>query len=107
MTKRQLEIPSELLSFLKTLHPGIKRKIKAGLKEITANPSIGKVLKDELEGLRSYRVGRYRIIYKDVSSILEIIEIGEREKVYEDTLRKLVREKHELHHKYNHKHLKS
>ncbi len=97
MTKRQLEIPSELLSFLKTLHPEIKRKIKAGLKEISTNPSSGKVLKDELEGLRSYRVGRYRIIYKDVSSILEIIEIGERERVYEDIAKKLLSAKYELH----------
>ena len=90
-------MPSDLLAFLKSLHPDIKRKIKAGLKYIMLQPSSGKSLKDELEGLRSYRVGRYRIIYRDVTSILEIIEIGEREKVYEDTLKKLAQEKNELH----------
>jgi len=93
LTKRLLKIPTDTLSFLRTIHPDIKRKLKAGLKEITMYPSAGKSLKDELEGLRSYRVGRYRIIYRDVSSILEIIEIGEREKVYEDTLKKLIRGK--------------
>ena len=91
MTKRQLKIPSDTLSFLKTLHPDIKRKIKAGLKEIALNPSSGKSLKDELEGLRSYRIGRYRIIYRDVVSVLEIIEIGEREKIYEDTLKRFLK----------------
>ncbi|TAL26125.1 MAG: hypothetical protein EPN94_03855 [Nitrospirae bacterium] len=90
-------MPSDLLAFLKSLHPDIKRKIKAGLKYIMLKPSSGKSLKDELEGLRSYRVGRYRIIYRDVTSILEIIEIGEREKVYEDTLKKLAQEKNDLH----------
>jgi len=93
LTKRLLKIPSETLAFLRTIHPDIKRKLKAGLKEITLVPSAGKFLKDELEGLRSYRVGRYRIIYRDTPSILEIIEIGEREKIYEDTLKKLVRGK--------------
>lgn len=91
MTKRQLKIPSDMLSFLKTLHPDVKRKIKAGLKEIALNPSNGKSLKDELEGLRSYRVGRYRIIYRDVASVLEIIEIGERDKIYEDTLKRFLK----------------
>lgn len=80
-----------MLSFLKTLHPDVKRKIKAGLKEIALNPSNGKSLKDELEGLRSYRVGRYRIIYRDVASVLEIIEIGERDKIYEDTLKRFLK----------------
>ena len=91
MIKKKLKVSSELLSFLRTLHPDIKRKIKAGLKDIALNPSNGKVLKDELEGLRSYRIGWYRIIYREVPSFLEIIAIGERERIYEDTVRKLLK----------------
>lgn len=93
MTKRRLKIPADTLSFLKTLHPDIKRKIKAGLKEITSNPTSGKSLKEELEGLRSCRIGRYRIIYRGALSVLEIIAVGEREKIYEDTVKKLFKEK--------------
>lgn len=93
MIKKHLKIPSELLSFLRTLHPDVKRKIKAGLKDIALNPSGGKILKDELEGLRSYRLGAYRIIYREALSFLEIIAIGERERIYEDTIKRLLKEK--------------
>ena len=93
MIIKHLKIPSELLAFLRTLHPDIKRKIKAGLKEVALNPSSGKVLKDELEGLRSYRIGGYRIIYREVPSFLEIIAISERERIYEDTIKRLIKEK--------------
>ena len=93
MIKKQLKISSELLSFLRTLHPDIKRKIKAGLKDIALNPSSGKVLKDELEGLRSYRLGWYRIVYREVPPFLEIIAIGERERIYEDAVKRLLKEK--------------
>lgn len=93
MIKKPLKIPSELLSFLRTLHPDVKRKIKAGLKEIAVNPSSGKILKDELEGLRSYRLGGYRIIYRGRISLFEIIAIGERERIYEDTVKRLLKRK--------------
>lgn len=93
MIKKPFRISSELLSFLNALHPDIKRKIKAGLKDIALNPSSGKVLKDELEGLRSYRIGWYRIIYREVPSFLEILAIGERQRIYEDTVKKLLKEK--------------
>ncbi|MBI4691581.1 MAG: type II toxin-antitoxin system RelE/ParE family toxin [Nitrospirae bacterium] len=91
MIKKHLKIPSELLSFLRTLHPDVKRKIKAGLREIAVNSTSGKILKDELEGLRSYRLGKYRIIYREVFSFLEIIAIGEREIIYEDTVKRLLK----------------
>ena len=93
MIKRHLKIPSELLAFLRTLHPDVKRKIRAGLKEIALNPSSGKILKEELEGLRSYRIGGYRIVYRETSPFLEIIAIGERERIYADTIKKLLKEK--------------
>ena len=93
MIKKHLKISSELLSFLRTLHPEIKRKIKAGLKDIALNPSSGKVLKDELEGLRSYRLGWYRIVYREAPSFLEIIAIGERERIYEDAVKRFLKEK--------------
>jgi len=95
LIKKDVRIPAELLAFLRILHPDIKRKIKAGLKEIALNPQSGKVLKDELKGLRSYRLGRYRIVYREAASFLEIIAVGEREKIYEDTVKKLLRERRE------------
>jgi len=93
LKQKRVRIPSDTLEFLKTLHPDIKKKLKAGLVEIAENPLSGKALKEELEGLRSFRVGKYRIVYREEPSALEIIAAGVRETIYEDTLRKLLKEK--------------
>lgn len=93
MKQKKVRISSDTLEFLRTLHPDIKKKLKAGLKEIAENPLGGKALKEELEGLRSFRIGKYRIIYREERSALEIIATGVRETIYEDTLRKLLKEK--------------
>jgi mRNA-degrading endonuclease RelE of RelBE toxin-antitoxin system len=36
----------------------------AGLLQIATEPESGKSLKDELEGLKSFRISRFRIIYR-------------------------------------------
>jgi mRNA interferase RelE/StbE len=43
---------------------------------------------EELAGLRSFRVSSFRIIYriKDIGQI-ELVAIGPRERIYEDTFR--------------------
>ncbi|MGH8491406.1 MAG: type II toxin-antitoxin system RelE family toxin, partial [Gammaproteobacteria bacterium] len=40
------------------------RRSSAAPKRILSNPLCGKALKDELDGLRSFRVGRFRIVYR-------------------------------------------
>lgn len=84
----KLRIPDYLVKFLRTLHPEIKRKVKSALKSITAKPYSGKLLKDELEGLRSVRVSRFRIIYLfDAKKEIQIVAIGPRATIYEETYR--------------------
>ncbi|NIR13791.1 MAG: type II toxin-antitoxin system RelE/ParE family toxin, partial [Desulfobacterales bacterium] len=60
-------MPEETAAFIRSLHPEIKRRVKAALKAILSNPNRGKSLRNELEGLRSFRVGRFRIIYRKPS----------------------------------------
>jgi mRNA interferase RelE/StbE len=50
MSERTLKIPVEVRNFIKRLHPELKRKIRAALRDILENPSCGKSLKEELEG---------------------------------------------------------
>ncbi len=80
-------VPDSIVSLIKSLHPLIKNHIRMGLNTILENPYTGKALKEELNGLRSYKVKRYRIIYRVVSSKkeLEIIAIGPRRNIYEET----------------------
>lgn len=84
----KLRIADHAASVLRTLHPEIKRKLKAAFRQITSDPYAGKVLNEELDGLRSYRVSRFRIIYRlKQQKQIEIIAVGPRERIYEETYR--------------------
>ena len=55
---------------------------------IIADPKAGKPLKDELEGLRSFRVSRFRIIYRVAEpGEIQVVSIGPRDAIYEETYR--------------------
>jgi mRNA interferase RelE/StbE len=86
--QNRLRLPDETADFVRSLHPAIKRKVRAALKDILSNPDSGKALRDELKGLRSYRVGRFRIIYRNPSrGVIDIVVIGPRKIIYEETYR--------------------
>jgi mRNA interferase RelE/StbE len=86
MNKRK--VSDHLVKFIRDLHPEIKRKIKGSLKNIATEPNVGKPFKDELEGLRSFGVSRFRIVYRIVArKEIQIIVIGPRERIYEGTYR--------------------
>jgi len=84
----KLKIPDETADLIKKLHPVLKTRVKAALKSIVRDPYSGKALRDELKGLRSFRVRRFRLIYRIPSkTIIEIIAIGPRRNIYEETYR--------------------
>ncbi len=81
----KFRVPDEVAELLRGMHPHLKRKMKASLKIILNDPEEGKALKDELAGLRSFRVGRSRIIYQVRRNVIEIVAIGPRDRIYEET----------------------
>lgn len=84
----KLRVPDHLAGFIRRLHPELKRKIKGSLKNIAAEPSSGKRLKEELDGLRSFRVSRFRIVYQIAEAReIQIVAMGPRERIYEETYR--------------------
>jgi mRNA interferase RelE/StbE len=92
-SQKKLRVPDEILSLIRGCHPQLKRKIRAGLKHIVIEPEVGKSLKDELEGLRSYRISRFRVIYCISSKqIIDIVAIGPRKTIYEETYRIIKKE---------------
>jgi len=92
-SKYKLRVPDDLADFVRGAHPDLKRKIKSALKRILSDPYSGKSLREELRGLSSYRVGRFRIIYRVASNhIIEIVAIGPRKIIYEVTYRIVKRE---------------
>jgi mRNA-degrading endonuclease RelE of RelBE toxin-antitoxin system len=85
----KLKVPDETAALVLSLHPNLKRKIKAALQTILTDPRTGNALKNELEGLRSFRVGKLRIVYRIKERVIEIVAIGPRKRIYEETLRLL------------------
>ena len=84
----RFRVPGELAGLIRTMHPHLKKKIKAAFQVISAEPHAGKALKEELFGLRSFRVSRFRIIYRVADKKeIEIVAIGPRERIYEETYR--------------------
>ena len=70
------------------MHPLLKKRIRAALETIINEPAIGKALREELEGLKSYRIGTFRVIYRIAERhVIEIIAIGPRRNIYHETYR--------------------
>ena len=92
MESYRLRAPRQIEEFVRSLHPELKRKVRAGLDVIRKDPSAGKELRDELAGLRSLRVGRFRIIYRIAPRrLIDLVAIGPRRTIYQETLRLLRR----------------
>lgn len=93
MAPYRLRVPGQIESLVRGLHPELKRKVRAGLDLIRTDPAAGKELHDQLAGLRSLRVSQFRIVYRIAPSrVVELIAIGPRRTIYEETLRLLRRE---------------
>lgn len=93
MAVHRLRIPDDVAALIRGLHPSIKKKVRAGLEAILDAPESGKALKDELAGLRSYRLGNLRIVYRLAKGrVIELVAVGPRPRIYEDTYRIVRRE---------------
>ena len=88
---RRLRISDEVAGLIRGLHPDLKRKIRSALDDLLEDPTIGKPLREELAGLRSCRVARFRIIYRIAGTVIEIVAVGPRHTIYEDTWRRVRR----------------
>ena len=89
----KLRIPQDAAALIQGLHPHLKRKIKSALRMILTAPNSGKALQDELAGLRSLRVGKLRIIYRLSGKEVQIVALGPRKRVYEETYRLILKGK--------------
>jgi mRNA interferase RelE/StbE len=88
-SSRRLKVPVEVARLVRGMQPDLKRKTRASLKAILEDSASGKPLKNELDGLRSFKVGTFRIIYRVINKTIEIIAIGPRVRIYEETYRLL------------------
>ena len=81
----KIMVPHEVSDLIRGMHPNLRKKVRASLDIILTDPDKGKALKGELAGLRSFRVSNFRIIYGISKKYIEIVAIGPRQKIYEET----------------------
>ena len=79
-------IPPHVAEIIRSLHPDLKQSIKAAIRAITADPACGEPLRRKLEGLRTYRVRRFRIIYAvdHKARAVRLMAVGHRRSIYEE-----------------------
>jgi mRNA interferase RelE/StbE len=69
---------------LRKLDPEIRRRVRAALELLAQEPERGKPLQLTLKGLRSWRTGDFRIVYRIKADrvVVLIIAVGHRRDVY-------------------------
>ena len=85
------DIPPHVAEVIRSLHPDLKRSIKAAVRGIATDPECGEPLLRELHGLWKYRVRRFRIVYAidRKARVIRLIAVGHRQAIYEDLTAKL------------------
>jgi len=93
----RLVVPKEIQELVRKMHPDLKKKVRASLEIIMSEPGSGKALMEELSELRSFRVRSFRMIYRIADAErIELVALGPRKRIYEETVRILRRKKKEL-----------
>jgi mRNA interferase RelE/StbE len=91
MRARGVRLPKDVEQLIRSLHPDLKRRVRSALELLCAKPEAGKALKGELDGWRSLRVGRLRIVCREARQQIEVAAIGPRVSIYFETTRYLQR----------------
>jgi mRNA interferase RelE/StbE len=81
MKEYQIKFTPESARILSKFH----LENKASLKTLRQDPNIGTDLQEELSGFKSYKLKKYRILYKidEEHNCIRIYHIGHRSDVYE------------------------
>ena len=84
MTRYTIETTQKVKKQIGKLTPLTKFRIANSLENLASDPYKGKMLKAQLKGLYSYRIGDYRIIYRIIKNqlIIQVIKVMHRRDVY-------------------------
>jgi mRNA-degrading endonuclease RelE of RelBE toxin-antitoxin system len=77
-----LEVSGRAARNLRALPPSERARLRATFDKIRDNPNAGKHLHGELAGLRSWRVGAFRIVYQYSQGTITIVTLDRRSTVY-------------------------
>jgi mRNA interferase RelE/StbE len=82
-----------LAEVIRSLHPDLKRSVKAAIRGIATDPECREPFLRELDGLWKYRVRRFRIVYAidRKRRVIRLMAVGHRRHVYEELTVRLAR----------------
>lgn len=86
MTPFPPDIPPPVAEVIRSLHPDLKRSIKSAVRAIASDPECGEPLLRELDGLWTFRVRRFRIVYAidRNTRTIRLIAVGHRRHSYDE-----------------------
>jgi mRNA interferase RelE/StbE len=85
--RRPIRITEDMSAYIRSLHPALKKRIHNALDQMRMMPEEGKPLQRELEGYRSFKVGKFRIIYRVTMKEIAVVAVGPRRTIYDETTR--------------------
>ena len=79
-------IPPHVAEVIRSLHPDLKRSIKAAIRAIASDHECGEPLRRELDGLWKFRVRRFRIVHAidRKTRTIRLMAVGHRRHIYEE-----------------------
>jgi len=83
----RIKILPKVRSDITALHPEVQAKIYGYMRKISDNAESGTLLKDKLDGLATFAIGKYKIIFRLRMFAVEIILVDTRATTYEDAKR--------------------
>lgn len=85
------DIPPHVAEAIRSLHPDLKRSIKSAIRAIAVDPEWGEPLLRDLDGLRKFRVRRFRIVYAidRGARTIRVMAVGHRQSIYEELTARL------------------
>ena len=93
MSAWRIDLPPHVAEVVRHLPPEVKQAVKAALRSIAIEPATGEPLRGEVEGLRKFRVRRYRLVYAvdRRQHVIRIFAVGHRRGIYEEVSERLRR----------------
>jgi mRNA interferase RelE/StbE len=79
---REVRATATAARALAALPADVRRRVLAAVMDLAADPLAGKPLKGALAGLRSLRIGQYRIVYSVDKEQILIRAVGHRRDIY-------------------------
>jgi addiction module RelE/StbE family toxin len=85
LTRYRVRLTPEASRLIARLSPEVKRLIRSAIDDLRRDPYAGSELHGELAGYFSFRIRRYRIIYRvrENDSSLDVYYVGHRRDIYE------------------------